>query len=265
MSAYNRLCEVLFKDYGLTPEQALAHDNAGELFSSICRGINKFPLIEISEFKDRRYTLYYRSGYKVTDRLLEWKSQQGGIIVSVLAELGDKSIHSLTTKETALAIQAMAFPEDVPLRGKIEKAATLRNLTHVHWIVWVKRLRDIKKIIKTSGETYRLKVITLGSIEKWNEKGYSYSEQVMRFTRYLYKCGIAATSPWNTDEESREQVYLEWFQDKYALHKLTHAEHSIKLANRPKLSWNRNINTKTGSRMTDKNDITYKTGVMECK
>jgi len=244
VSPYNLLCEILDTDYGFTPEQALAQENAGELISSICTGSRKFPLIEINAFKDKRHTLFNRSGYKVAERLLEWKSRKGGIIVSVLVELGDKSIYSLSTKETALAIQAIAFPEDSPLRGKIEKSAALKNLIHIHWIAWVKRLRDIKKIIPLDNEKHRLKIIVVGSLEKWNEKGYSYSEQVRRFTRYLYKPGIAAASPWNADNESKEQVYLEWFQDQYVLHKLTHSEHKAELSNRPKLSWNRHINNK---------------------
>lgn len=190
MSPYNRLCEILHKDFGLTPEQVLEQDKAGKLISSICIGDNKFHTIEINKFKDNKDSLYNRSGYKVSDKLLKCKNQRGGIIVSVLAELGDKSIYDLSTKETALAIQAIAFPNDIPLRGKIEKAATLKNLIHVHWIVWVKSLRDIKKIVPIDKMKYRLKVIIIGTVEKWNNLGYSYTEQVRFFTRYLYKSAL---------------------------------------------------------------------------
>jgi len=241
VSAYTQICDALYTDYGLTPEQALAQADLGQLIKSICGGNSRYSQIQISAFKDRKNTLYKRSGFKVHERLLDCQKLKGGKIASVLIELGNKPIYSVSLKETALGLEKLAFPVDIPLRGKIEKAANVNNLIHCHWVVWVKSLRDIKRTIKLNGEIYKVKVIEIGTLEKW--KHYSYPEQVQRFVTYLYKSGIAASSYYNQDNESKEQAYLEWFIDQYELHKLTPDEHRAILKERPKLAWNRNINT----------------------
>lgn len=242
MSTYHRISEALYTELGLSPEQLIEKKDGGEILFKLCKGETKYPRFQISAFKDNRKARYKSTGFRVYNRFMEHGELEGGEILSLLVELGDIPIFDPSTKELVKAIESLAIPDNLPLRTAIEKAPVRGNKIHAHMAVWTPDIKLIKESVTVNGKRYRIKMEIIGNNPKWNGL-YTFQEQVKRYITYLYKPSIAAGNPYSGKMDIKHAEYMDWFIDQYELHKLTQDESKEILSKRPRLSWNKNINS----------------------